>query len=45
VQTVRRTRAGDAWENRTAPKPTGVPLGLPTVGVPAPLPDADACAR
>ena len=45
VQTVRRTRAGDAWENRTAPKPAGVSLGLPTVGVPAPLPDADACAR
>jgi tRNA-2-methylthio-N6-dimethylallyladenosine synthase len=43
VQTVRRTRAGDAWENRTAQKPVGVSLGLPTVGVPAPLADADAC--
>ena len=44
VRSVRRTRAGDAWEARTlAPKPTGVSLGLPTVGVPAPLPDAPAC--
>ncbi|MCX2971368.1 MULTISPECIES: tRNA (N6-isopentenyl adenosine(37)-C2)-methylthiotransferase MiaB [Streptomyces] len=39
---VRRTRAGDAWEARTAP-PAGAPgqgvlLGLPTVGVPEPLP-------
>jgi tRNA-2-methylthio-N6-dimethylallyladenosine synthase len=43
---VRRTRAGDAWERRTmAPEPAtqegkGVMLGLPTVGVPAPLPAA-----
>ena len=37
----RRRRLG----GRTAPKPPGVSLGLPTVGVPAPLPDADACAR
>ncbi|MEW1719243.1 tRNA (N6-isopentenyl adenosine(37)-C2)-methylthiotransferase MiaB [Streptomyces sp. NPDC093109] len=39
--TVRRTRAGDAWERRNtagAAKPAGVLLGLPTVGVPAPLP-------
>lgn len=44
VRSVRRTRAGDAWEARTrAPKPTGVSLGLPTVGVPAPLPEAPAC--
>lgn len=35
---VRRTRAGDAWEARTfGPVPTGVGLGMPTVGVPAPL--------
>ena len=40
---VRRTRAGDAWERRTAPQAAGVSLGLPTVGVPAPLPDAPAC--
>lgn len=43
VVAVRRTRAGDAWERRTAPKPAGVALGLPTIGVPAPLPDAPAC--
>jgi tRNA-2-methylthio-N6-dimethylallyladenosine synthase len=44
VRSVRRTRSGDAWEARTlAPTPTGVSLGLPTVGVPAPLPDAPAC--
>ncbi|MGZ8736493.1 MAG: tRNA (N6-isopentenyl adenosine(37)-C2)-methylthiotransferase MiaB [Nocardioides sp.] len=44
VRSVRRTRAGDAWEGRTvAPKPAGVSLGLPSVGVPAPLPDAPAC--
>ncbi|MGZ5416885.1 MAG: tRNA (N6-isopentenyl adenosine(37)-C2)-methylthiotransferase MiaB [Nocardioides sp.] len=44
VRSVHRTRAGDAWEGRTvAPKPAGVSLGLPTVGVPAPLPDAPAC--
>jgi len=35
---VRRTRAGDAWEARTsAAKPMAVSLGLPTVGVPAAL--------
>jgi tRNA-2-methylthio-N6-dimethylallyladenosine synthase len=39
---VRRTRAGDAWERRTAaaPAPTGVMLGLPTIGAPAPAPEA-----
>ncbi|HET6626207.1 MAG TPA: tRNA (N6-isopentenyl adenosine(37)-C2)-methylthiotransferase MiaB [Nocardioidaceae bacterium] len=40
VRAVRRTRAGDAWEARTAPGPKGVPLGLPSVGVPEPLPEA-----
>jgi tRNA-2-methylthio-N6-dimethylallyladenosine synthase len=46
---VRRTRSGDAWEARTgthmgAPStPAGVTLGMPTLGVPAPLPDAPAC--
>ncbi|MFC5177804.1 tRNA (N6-isopentenyl adenosine(37)-C2)-methylthiotransferase MiaB [Nocardioides taihuensis] len=40
----RRTRSGDAWEaRRSAPTPAGVTLGMPTVGVPAPLPDAPAC--
>ena len=44
VRSVRRTRAGDAWEARTAePKPAQIGLGMPTVGVPAPLPDAPAC--
>jgi tRNA-2-methylthio-N6-dimethylallyladenosine synthase len=43
VVSVRRTRAGDAWERRVAPQPVGVSLGLPTVGVPEPLPDAPAC--
>src|SRR4051794_1303085 len=37
---ARRTRSGDAWESRTtSPITAGVPLGLPTVGVPAPLPE------
>jgi tRNA-2-methylthio-N6-dimethylallyladenosine synthase len=39
---VRRTRSGDAWEGRQA-APAGVLLGMPTLGVPAPLPDAPAC--
>ena len=45
VRSVRRTRAGDAWERRTAAPaaPTAVGLGIPTVGVPAPLPPAPAC--
>jgi tRNA-2-methylthio-N6-dimethylallyladenosine synthase len=46
VRTVRRTRAGDAWETRTyAPASTGVSLGLPTVGAPDPLPAVDGCSR
>lgn len=43
VRSVRRTRSGDAWENRTAPKPTGVGLGMPSIGVPPPLPEGPAC--
>lgn len=45
VRSVRRTRSGDAWEARTLapPTPAGVSLGLPTVGVPPPLPDAPTC--
>ncbi len=44
VQAVRRTRAGDAWEARQAtPAVNGVSLGMPSLGVPAPLPDAPAC--
>src|SRR5512139_1233243 len=40
VRSVRRTRAGDAWEARNAApeQSSGVLLGLPTVGVPEPLP-------
>ncbi|HET7328691.1 MAG TPA: tRNA (N6-isopentenyl adenosine(37)-C2)-methylthiotransferase MiaB [Nocardioidaceae bacterium] len=37
VTSVRRTRAGDAWEARAA-APKGVLLGMPSVGVPDPLP-------
>ncbi|MFE4718704.1 tRNA (N6-isopentenyl adenosine(37)-C2)-methylthiotransferase MiaB, partial [Streptomyces sp. NPDC056728] len=42
VLEVRRTRAGDAWEKRNAEpeQKQGVMLGLPSVGVPAPLPAA-----
>jgi len=41
----RRTRAGDAFEAGRSPRTGGVPLGLPTIGVPAPLPAAgSACA-
>ncbi|MGH3348655.1 MAG: MiaB/RimO family radical SAM methylthiotransferase, partial [Nocardioides sp.] len=41
---VRRTRSGDVWEARTAhPAPAAVGLGMPTLGVPAPLPDAPTC--
>ncbi|ABL83345.1 MULTISPECIES: tRNA (N6-isopentenyl adenosine(37)-C2)-methylthiotransferase MiaB [unclassified Nocardioides] len=45
VVDVRRTRSGDAWAARNAaPAPSsGVTLGMPTVGAPAPLPDAPAC--
>jgi tRNA-2-methylthio-N6-dimethylallyladenosine synthase len=40
---VRRTRSGDAWEARTSAPRRVVGLGLPTVGVPEPLPAAPAC--
>ncbi len=41
---VRRTRAGDAWQRRTSePVAAGVGLGMPSVGVPAPLAPATAC--
>ena len=48
VLSARRTRAGDAWESRVSGVATsstsgGVSLGLPTIGVPAPLPDAPGC--
>ena len=45
VSDVRRTRSGDAWEARNAAPtpPSGVTLGMPTLGVPDPLPEAPAC--
>ncbi len=43
VLSVRRTRAGDAWEGRTTGAPAGVLLGLPTVGVPAASASAGGC--
>jgi tRNA-2-methylthio-N6-dimethylallyladenosine synthase len=35
VSSVRRTRAGDVWEARTARPTTAVSLGLPGVGLPS----------
>jgi len=45
VRSVRRTKAGDAWEQRSTDRPatTGVLLGLPSVGAPDPLPAVDGC--
>jgi len=44
VKSVRRTRSGDAWEVRQGrPAEPGVLLGLPTVGVPAPLAPVTGC--
>ncbi|MDI6909947.1 tRNA (N6-isopentenyl adenosine(37)-C2)-methylthiotransferase MiaB [Nocardioides sp.] len=45
VVDVRRTRSGDAWAARNAAPAasSGVTLGMPTVGIPAALPDAPAC--
>jgi tRNA-2-methylthio-N6-dimethylallyladenosine synthase len=43
---LRRTPGGDAWQSRrgaVAQRPVGVSLGLPTVGVPAPLEPAPSC--
>ncbi|MET0768253.1 MAG: tRNA (N6-isopentenyl adenosine(37)-C2)-methylthiotransferase MiaB, partial [Aeromicrobium sp.] len=41
----RRTRAGDAWEARAGKTEVrSVGLGMPSLGVPAPLPPAQACA-
>jgi tRNA-2-methylthio-N6-dimethylallyladenosine synthase len=44
---IRRTRAGDTWEARQGrTEVRSVGLGMPSIGVPAPLPAADvpACA-
>ena len=35
VLSHRRTRGGDAWQARTDSRPTGVLLGMPSVGAPA----------
>jgi tRNA-2-methylthio-N6-dimethylallyladenosine synthase len=46
ITSLRRTAAGDAWERRVSTGSTtgsGVSLGLPTVGVPGPLPEAPVC--
>jgi tRNA-2-methylthio-N6-dimethylallyladenosine synthase len=43
ITDLRRTRGGDAWEARRAPTGSAVPLGMPMVGVPAPLAPATAC--
>ena len=40
----RRTRAGDAAEAGVLPRTAGVGLGMPGVGVPAPLPPAPGCS-
>jgi tRNA-2-methylthio-N6-dimethylallyladenosine synthase len=40
----RRTRAGDAWAAGRVARMPGVSLGLPAVGVPAPLPPAPEAA-
>jgi tRNA-2-methylthio-N6-dimethylallyladenosine synthase len=37
VLAVRRTRAGDAWEARTAPPTQSVGLGMPSIGAPTPI--------
>ncbi|RBY98046.1 tRNA (N6-isopentenyl adenosine(37)-C2)-methylthiotransferase MiaB [Blastococcus sp. TF02-8] len=39
----RRTRAGDASEAGTRPTTPGVSLGMPQIGVPAPLPVVTGC--
>ncbi|MGI8433808.1 MAG: tRNA (N6-isopentenyl adenosine(37)-C2)-methylthiotransferase MiaB [Nocardioidaceae bacterium] len=43
--TVRRTRAGDAWERRSAVSTSApIPLGLPTMGTPPPLVASASCS-
>ena len=42
---LRRTRGGDAWAARQAnPATIAVGLGMPTIGVPDPLPETAGCA-
>jgi tRNA-2-methylthio-N6-dimethylallyladenosine synthase len=44
VRSVRRTRAGDAWQARTEERRPTVSLGLPTVGAPEQVPATTGCA-
>ena len=39
----RRTPAGDAWEAGRTPSTPGVSLGMPGIGMPAPLPPVAVC--
>jgi len=42
---LRRTRGGDAWAARRAsPAGSAVSLGLPSIGLPEPLPAVLACS-
>jgi tRNA-2-methylthio-N6-dimethylallyladenosine synthase len=43
---LRRTRGGDAWEQRTSPKEVraSVGLGMPAIGVPPSFPSVAGCA-
>jgi tRNA-2-methylthio-N6-dimethylallyladenosine synthase len=41
----RRTPAGDMWEAGRRPRTPGLVLGMPSVGVPAPLPAVPACGE
>jgi tRNA-2-methylthio-N6-dimethylallyladenosine synthase len=43
VLAVRRTRAGDAWEARTAAPSSQVGLGMPTMGAPEPRSTDPVC--
>ncbi len=49
VRALRRTRSGDAWDRAAGgstsggPASSGVGLGMPAVGVPAPLPAGPVC--
>jgi tRNA-2-methylthio-N6-dimethylallyladenosine synthase len=47
IRALRRLRSGDAWEARQgmpAQAAPAVALGMPSVGVPVPLPAAPACS-
>jgi tRNA-2-methylthio-N6-dimethylallyladenosine synthase len=44
VHSHRRTVAGDAWQSGRTRSTPGVSLGMPAVGVPAPVPQTAGCA-